>query len=122
MERPKRRALVVDDNEATRLMVQDLLTREGFLTESARNGAEAIELLDADDRYELIVLDLMMPLVDGYGVLDFLREAGSYPQALRKILIVTASPSLIEEERLLDGLCEVLPKPFTGDHFLACAL
>ncbi len=122
MQMSERRALVVDDNEATRLLVQDLLVREGFVTETARNGAEAIERLDEDDRYELIVLDLMMPLVDGYGVLDFLREGGSYPETLRKILIVTASPGLIEDARLLDGLCEVLPKPFTGDGFLARAL
>lgn len=122
MERSERRALVVDDNEAIRLMVEDLLIHEGFVTETAQNGAEAIELLHREDRFELIVLDLMMPLIDGYGVLDFLRQGGDLPSSLRKILIVTASPGLVDEDRLLTGLCEVLPKPFTGDRFLESVL
>ncbi len=107
--------MVVDDNEATRLLVQAALRREGFQTDSARDGAEAIQLLGRYDGYELIVLDLMMPNVDGYGVLEYLGSGEGFPPSLRKILLVTASPHLIDGARLPKEICEVLFKPFSGE-------
>jgi CheY-like chemotaxis protein len=120
MGNPAKRALIVDDNESTRLLVDALLRRDGFETILARDGAEAIRILDLDDSYELLVLDLMMPEVDGYGVLDYLREGRGFPQSLRKIILITASPSLIENDRLPE-FCEVLTKPFTGERLLSSA-
>lgn len=119
MENTGKRALVVDDNEATRLLVQAALKREGFQTDSARDGAEAIQILERDKSYELIVLDLMMPRVDGYGVIEYLRSGDGFPTSLRKILLVTASPNLIDVNRLPKEICEVLFKPFTGDVLLS---
>lgn len=119
MENTGKRALVVDDNEATRLLVQAALMREGFQTDSARDGAEAIQILERDKSYELIVLDLMMPRVDGYGVIEYLRSGDGFPTSLRKILLVTASPNLIDVNRLPKEICEVLFKPFTGEVLLS---
>ena len=119
--RTGRRALVVDDNESTRILVEAILRRQGYETESACDGAEAIRILDLDDGYELIVLALMMPQVDGYGVIEYLREVrGGFPKHLRKIIVVTASPSLIDNRRLPE-CCEVLVKPFTGERLLSRA-
>ena len=119
--RTGRRALVVDDNESTRILVEAVLRRQGYETDTACDGAEAIRILDLDDGYELIVLDLMMPQVDGYGVIQYLREVRGFPERLRKIIIVTASPSLIDNRRLPD-CCEVLVKPFTGERLLSHAV
>ena len=113
-----RRALIVDDSESSRLLVQQALDREGFSTVAARDGAEAIEILERDDQYEIIVLDLMMPEVDGYGVIDHLRAGDGFPKCLQKILVVTATPGLIQAERLGDPLCEVLAKPFSTEVLL----
>ena len=72
-EDPKK-VLVVDDDDAIRTMVERVLRREKFHVESARDGHEAIEKLSSND-YGTIVLDLMMPRVDGLGVLRFLETA-----------------------------------------------
>lgn len=117
MENRGRRALVVDDHETTRLLVEAVLKKEGYLTDSAKDGAEAIQILESAPGFELIVLDLMMPRVDGYGVIEYL-QSGGFPSPLRKILLVTASPNLVDEARLPQGICEVLLKPFTGEVLL----
>lgn len=116
-----KRALIVDDNESTRILVEAALRRQGFETDTAGDGAEAIRILDLDDGYDLIVLDLMMPEIDGYGVLDYLRDAHGFPQQLRKIIVITASPSLVDSRRIPSKLCEVLAKPFSGDRLLSYA-
>ena len=68
-----RKILVVDDDDAIRSMVERVLKREKFQVESARDGHEAIEKLAQND-YGTVLLDLMMPRVDGHGVLRYLEE------------------------------------------------
>ena len=73
MNGDKRRALVVDDDEPIRTMLGKILQREQFSVDTARDGEEAITLLDADG-YNLVLLDLMMPKVDGYAVLRYMEQ------------------------------------------------
>lgn len=68
--------LVVDDDEPTQKLMQALMRRFGYSTHTASNGSEAIERLKTNE-YALIVLDLMMPLVSGSDVLDFLATSTS---------------------------------------------
>src|SRR5437762_3313848 len=77
----KGRVLVVDDEAAIRALVAKIIERVGFLVDTARDGREAIEKLQAAE-YEVLVIDLMMPNVDGYGVIDFLRERGGQQPAV----------------------------------------
>jgi serine/threonine protein kinase len=72
--RKRARALVVDDDELVRIVLQGMLADAGFEVDEATDGAEAIESLLAH-RYDAMFLDLQMPLVDGWTVLDFLRRA-----------------------------------------------
>jgi CheY-like chemotaxis protein len=74
MESHKPRALVIDDEEPIRQMIARVLTRDGFAVEAASDGHEAIQMLDHGG-YDLVVLDLMMPRVDGFGVLRHLKES-----------------------------------------------
>lgn len=98
--------LVVDDDEAIRNMVGRILQRAGFQVECARDGFEAIEKLAGHD-YSVVVLDLMMPRVDGYGVIEFLRR--TKVNVLRKVIVLTAgSTSRIRTEPVY----EVMTKPF----------
>lgn len=81
--------LVVDDDDAIRALVERVLKREKFEVESARDGFEAIEKLSRGD-YATILLDLMMPRVDGHGVLRYLeRERPAEPKPA--VIVMTAN-------------------------------
>lgn len=69
----ERRILVVDDDDAIRALVRTVLRRRGLHVDDARNGVEAMTRINAC-RYVLIVLDLMMPRMSGYEVLDHLAR------------------------------------------------
>lgn len=102
--------LVVDDDDAIRALVERVLKREKFEVESARDGFEAIQKLSRGD-YSTILLDLMMPRIDGHGVLRYLEEQHRND----------ASPSVIVMTANLQGAADavedrpdyrVLAKPF----------
>ena len=76
MDSLDRRVLVVDDDVSIRVLVSRVLSRAAYEVEVARDGAEAIEML-ARNHYSAIVLDLMMPRVDGVGVVKYLTEHDS---------------------------------------------
>lgn len=85
--RLEKRILIVDDDDPIRALVMTVLRRRGFHADCARNGVEALELL-ASCRYSLVVLDLMMPRMNGYEVLDHI---GMMPAATRPfVLVLTA--------------------------------
>lgn len=65
--------LVVDDDDAIRRLVATVLQRNGYRCAEARNGDEAIELLK-EKHYSAVILDLMMPIRNGYEVLQFLND------------------------------------------------
>jgi CheY-like chemotaxis protein len=82
-----RRALVVDDDAGIRILVSRILARHGFTVDVARDGAEAIEKLLQHD-YDVIALDLMMPRIDGIGVVRYLVE--HQPQNVANVIVMTA--------------------------------
>ena len=69
----KRRILVVDDEATIRTMVTAVLERAGYEVTTARNGREAITLLAASD-YDVVLLDVRMPIAGGIDVVDELRK------------------------------------------------
>jgi CheY-like chemotaxis protein len=69
--RPDRKILVVDDDEAIRTLVLTVLRRRGYAVDAARNGVEAMDMIGGR-RYALVVLDLMMPRMSGYDVMEAL--------------------------------------------------
>ena len=114
MEKPF--VLVADDNEATCTLITALLQHE-FSVDVATDGAEALEKLKSR-QYAVIMLDLLMPMVDGYAVLDTVRI--HYPELLRRTLIVTAALSSRAMERVRQyDVCGVVAKPFEVDALLA---
>ena len=107
MEKPF--VLLADDNEATCTLIQALLQHE-FVVEVAADGHEAIEKLKRRP-YAAILLDLLMPTVDGYAVLDHLTA--ERPDLLRRVLVVTASLATREMQRLRAyPVRAVITKPF----------
>ena len=85
----KKRALVVDDDDPIRAMLAKVVERQDLSVDTARDGVEAIDRID-EDGYALIVLDLMMPRVDGYGVLKHMQA--HHPEKLRCTIIASAVP------------------------------
>jgi DNA-binding response OmpR family regulator len=106
MDSHKPRALVIDDEEPIRQMIARVLVRDGFTVEAASDGHEAIEMLDCGE-YDFVVLDLMMPRVDGFGVLRHLRE--SHPELLRNVIVATA---MYSDTVNFPQVAGVLHKPF----------
>jgi CheY-like chemotaxis protein len=111
----ERRALVVDDDPGIRVLVTRILTRSGFLVESARDGGEAIEKVLQHD-YNVITLDLMMPRIDGFAVVKYLSE--HRPELLANVIVVTAfGPNVIE--KICPPVVRVVEKPFDLNALLA---
>ncbi len=107
--------LIVDDNEATCALMTALLQRE-YVIQTASDGNEAIEQLKTR-RYGAIILDLRMPQLDGFGVLDFLREHSA--ETLKRVLVVSAALSPREVQRLGPyEVCGVIKKPFEVEVLL----
>ncbi len=102
--------LVVDDNAANREMLGRRLEREGHRVQLAASGREALEVLRAR-RVDLVLLDVMMPEVDGYEVLRQLKA----DEALRDIpvLMISAVDEIESVVRCIElGAEDYLPKPF----------
>lgn len=113
MEKPC--VLLVDDNDATRTLITALL-RKDHEVELAIDGAEAIERLKIRN-YDAIILDLLMPEVDGFGVLDHLKGSGD--GLLRRVVVCTAAlaPSQMAKVNAY-GVASIVRKPFEVDHLL----
>ena len=107
----KGRVLVVDDEPAIRALVTKIVERAGHPVDSARDGAEAIEKLE-QAQYAVAVLDLMMPNVDGYALIEYLKARGGVRPA---IIVISAGDTAAL--RRLDGsvVHSILRKPFDID-------
>jgi two-component system chemotaxis response regulator CheY len=108
---PESRVLVVDDEPAIRALVAKIVERAGHAVDTARDGAEAIAKLEQNE-YSVIVLDLMMPNIDGYGLIEHLKVREGVRPA---IIVVSAGDSAAL--RQLDGAMvhSILRKPFDID-------
>jgi DNA-binding response OmpR family regulator len=116
------RVLVVDDDRAIRALVAKIVERAGFEVDTAADGAEALQLLEERD-YGVLVVDLMMPKVDGFEVVARIgRRSGRRPA----VIVVTAAAESVAL-RKLDGsvVHSVIRKPFDinvlGDLITAAA-
>jgi CheY-like chemotaxis protein len=85
-------ALVVDDNDLNRDLIQIALNTAGFEVSAAKNGREAIAALDAQ-AYNLMVLDLQMPMMDGTSVLKWLRANPLHNNMI--VIVATANAHMV---------------------------
>ena len=109
------RILVVDDDRAVRESLRRSLSFNGYSVELAQDGLEALDLI-ASDRPDAVVLDVMMPRLDGLEVCRQLRSTGDD----LPILVLTARDSVSERVAGLDaGADDYLPKPFALEELLA---
>lgn len=103
------RVLVVDDDQSIRQLVYTIVERERFSVDCAADGAEAIESLK-QHKYSVILLDLMMPRVDGFGVIEYLKQQAPDPKPI--VLVITAYADQKFKEVDPAIVAGVLRKPF----------
>ena len=106
------RVLVADDDPAIRALVSRVFVRRGYDVSGATDGADAIQKLD-QDAFDLLVLDLMMPRVDGVGVINHLAARDAPRPA---ILVMTAAVPDILRRLPRDHVAKVISKPFDLDQ------
>jgi len=112
------RVVVVDDTPEARRLIRRILQSQGdFEIFEATNGREAIELVDKEHP-DLVILDLMMPDVDGFAVLDALR--GKPETANIPVIVATAKELTVDEKSRLQGQIQslMMKGDFLNDEFL----
>jgi CheY-like chemotaxis protein len=102
------RVLIADDDDSIRRLMSKILRRAGFETTEVADGQEAIECLSRG-RFDALVLDIMMPRVDGFGVVSHLVTNAS--EMVGKTVVVTAFSKAATTQKL-QGVCLVIAKPF----------
>ena len=103
------RILVVDDDQRLAFAVKRGLEAEGFAVDVAHDGNEAVWAI-AENEYDAIILDVMLPGIDGFGALRAMRDNGNWTP----ILMLTAKDGVGDEARALDtGADDFLSKPFS---------
>ena len=106
--------LVVDDEPRYVRLMEANLTSEGYHVLNALNGQEAVEIV-ADKHPDLVLLDIMMPVVDGFTACERIREFSNVP-----IIVVTAKGEERDRVRGLDlGADDYIVKPFSATELLA---
>lgn len=81
------RVLIADDDQAIRQLVCTIVKREGLDVDCVADGAEAIEKL-REHEYAVVLVDLMMPRVDGFGVIEFMKN---HPTAYKPVVLVISA-------------------------------
>jgi CheY-like chemotaxis protein len=112
---PPRPVLIVEDDADLREMMAQLLTLEGYQIETVANGREALRYLNEAPRPDVILLDLMMPIMDGW---EFRRRQQDDPVlADVPVIVLTALDQALARAADLDGV-DFLKKPLDFDRLL----
>lgn len=116
-----RKIMVVDDNAINRLVVTRLLTKMGFTAVTAGNGQEALDALRSEpEAFGLVLMDCMMPILDGYQATRIIRASLDCPYSKIPIIAMTANAMKGEKENCIQaGMDDYISKPFDKDAFAA---
>ena len=111
----KTKILIADDEERMRKLVKDFLSKEGFLTLECSNGLEAVDAFTEDPSISLIIMDVMMPVLDGWDAVKQIREFSDVP-----IIMLTAKTEEKDELKSFSlGVDEFISKPFSPKVLVA---
>jgi len=111
----KVKILIVDDESRMRKLVRDFLERAGYRVIEAENGLEAMEIFYENKDIGLLVLDVMMPKMDGWQVCREVRQSSQIP-----IIMLTARSEERDELQGFElGVDEYISKPFSPKILVA---
>ena len=111
-----RRILVIDDDLAIRVLLQAVLKRMKFDVDLAEDGVAGLEKVKGNGDFDLILLDLMMPRLNGYEFIEKIGE--SFPQHRPHIVVFTAAGKRGVEKIPQHAVCNSILKPFDLDKFI----
>jgi eukaryotic-like serine/threonine-protein kinase len=100
---PGQRALIADDDPVTRYLIANILGQRRIAFDEAGNGADAVKQLKVHE-YTLVFLDLLMPRIDGWGVIDFLRRSKTKAPRIFVITGVRDQTLSVADRELVSGL------------------
>ncbi len=106
----KQKILIVDDEEVNRAILSMMFESE-FEVLEASDGKYAIEKIEQNKDLALILLDVVMPVMDGFSVLEYMKE-GQYLEKIPVILITSMTPEESEEKAYQYSIADVMHKPF----------
>ena len=111
-----RNILVIDDDLAIRVLLQAVLKRMGFSVDLAEDGAVGLQKLKSNGKVDLILLDLMMPKVNGY---EFIERVGAEHDGHRPhIVVFTAAGKRGVDKIPANAVCNAILKPFDLEKFI----
>lgn len=109
------RILVVDDEDGIRDIIKQYLKFEGFECEEATNGQKAVDMFFAENDFDLVIMDIMMPFVDGITALRMIREKSKVP-----VIMLTARGEEYDKIFGFDlGADDYVVKPFSPKELMA---
>ena len=109
---------IVDDDDDIRLIIEYMLEREGYQVTSAKDGKEAMLLIEQIEVPDLALFDIMMPYADGFELLDYVRKNDQWSGT--PIIMLTAKNQESDIVRALDnGANDYMVKPFKPNELLA---
>jgi CheY-like chemotaxis protein len=111
--------VIIEDDSDLRETMKELLEIEGFSVVTAANGREGLNLIERDGGPCLILLDLMMPVMNGWEFLDAMQRNGQDLLAKTKVAVVSAAADMAEVQQQYG--CSVLKKPVSIDRLFALA-
>ncbi|HEX9160439.1 MAG TPA: response regulator [Thermoanaerobaculia bacterium] len=111
-----RKILVIDDDLAIRVLLQAVLRRMKFEVEVAEDGAVGLEKIQQNGGFDLILLDLMMPRLNGYEFIQKITE--NYPNERPHIVVFTAAGKRGVDKIPASAVCNAILKPFDLDRFI----
>ena len=111
-----RRILVIDDDLAIRVLLHAVLKRMKFDVELAEDGAAGLEKLQQNGNVDLILLDLMMPRLNGYEFIDAI--GARFPEERPHIVVFTAAGKRGVDKIPPSAVCNSILKPFDLDTFI----
>jgi CheY-like chemotaxis protein len=119
MANEEKRILAVDDDDAIRMLVLTILRRRGFTVDTAKNGAEALERLERCT-YVVMLLDLMMPVVSGWEVLDYLSRMDAAKRPLTIVLTAGGEPRDFNPDLVMGSIHKPFDVDLLVDTVTAC--
>ncbi len=110
--------LVVEDNAFNQIVAKDILTNAGAKVDIAENGAIAVDKI-LNNSYDLVIMDVQMPIMDGYEATRRIREMDANLNKYTKVIALTANALKGDREKCINaGMNDYLAKPITPDALI----
>ena len=110
--------LIVEDDEVTSYMLEFLLQREGYTVTKANDGKEALKLIESSKPFDIVLLDIMVPYINGFELVSHIRSQPAWEKT--PILMLSGKSQEKDIIKALDsGATDYIVKPFQPGEVLA---